>query len=168
MDDLVLGFAKELPDASASDLFAALHRICDAHVGTRLFTCSRFDLAAGQAERIFTSDPAAYPLTGLKEIVPNRWTEIVLDRKEPFLAPDIEGLRDVFPDHEKIEALGLGAAINLPVFVGGRLLGTANLLDANHRYGPATLEKLAPVLACAAMAFMAFLIEREAPQGAAS
>ena len=138
-------------------MFAALHRLCDELVGTRLFTCSRFDLQAGQAERVYTSDAVAYPLTGLKDIVPNRWTSIVLDQKRPFLSPDIKGLRDVFPDHEKIEALGLGAAINLPVFVCGQMLGTANLLDVDGRYTDETRDLLPPLMACATLAFLSHL-----------
>ncbi|WP_341366465.1 hypothetical protein [Yoonia sp. BS5-3] len=121
-----------------------------------LFTCSRFDLDAGQAERIYTSDELAYPLTGLKDIVPNRWTKTVLDGRDPFLSETVEGLRDVFPDHEKIEDLGLGAAINIPAFVNGKLLGTANLLAPDHAYSSKTLEQLAPLSICLSVTFLAY------------
>ena len=161
MDDIVQTFAERLPDATPDELFAGLHELCDATLGVRLFTCSRFDIAAGKAERIYTSDDDAYPLTGLKDIVPNRWTRIVLDDRQPFLSETIEGLRDVFPDHEKIEALGLGAAINLPVIVCGNILGTANLLDVDHKYTEDARRLLPPLTTCAALAFLGYLsIER--------
>lgn len=147
------------PDA----LFAELHRMCDSAVGAALFTCSRFDLKAGQAERIYTSDPAAYPLTGLKDIVPNRWTKTVLDGRQPFLSESIEGLRDVFPDHEKIEGLGLGAAINLPAFVNGQLLGTANLLAPDHAYTPEALRRLEPLSICITLAFLSHALVMAQP-----
>ena len=155
MDDIVQTFADLLPDAAPDALFSALHDVCDATLGVRLFTCSRFDLTAVKAERIYTSDGDAYPLTGLKDIVPIRWSRIVLDDKKPFLSETIEGLRDVFPDHEKIEALGLGAAINLPVFVCGKMLGTANLLDVDHKYTTEARRHLQPLTICATLAFLA-------------
>lgn len=154
MDDALQRFTQAVALGPTAP-FAALHTFCDETIGARLFTCSRFDLVAGQAERIYTSDAEAYPLTGLKEIVPNRWTGIVLDERRPFLATGIEELRDVFPDHAKIEALGLGAAINLPVYLGGALLGTVNLLDENGRYSAATLQQAAAMTLCATVAFLA-------------
>lgn len=159
MDKAIQAFAHRLPDATPTELLGALHQLCDETVGVKLFTCSRFDLAAGKAERIYTNNDEAYPLTGLKNIVPNRWTQIVLDEKRPFVSSTIEGLRDVFPDHEKIAALGLGAAINLPVFVRGRLLGTANLLDVPNAYSKETLKALSPVTICAALALMACALD---------
>lgn len=158
MDDVIARFAAQVAEAPSPDaLFPALHAICEDTVGVKLFTCSRFDLDAGTAERIYTNDEAAYPLTGLKDIQPNRWTRIVLEGRQTFCAETVEDLRDVFPDHEKIEALGLGAAINVPVFVGGRLLGTVNLLDADHRYSRETVDRLANFSVCATLAFLAYL-----------
>lgn len=139
--------------ATPEELFRHLEEMCRALVGVKLFTCSRFDLAARTAERIYTSNEEAYPLTGMKEIVPNRWTDIVLDRREPFLAESIEELRDVFPDHEKIEALGLGAVINLPVHDRNRFLGTINLLHVNGHYTGRSLPPLRRVCRPAAIAF---------------
>lgn len=148
-------FARAMPTATPASLFALLNRIFDDLVGVRLFTCSRFDLRAGQAERIYTNDPDTYPLTGLKEIVPNRWTGIVLDERRPFLSTHIDGVRDVFPDHEKIEALGLGSVINLPIYVSDRFLGTVNLLHEDGRYDEASLSVLKPAMLPSAITLMA-------------
>jgi GAF domain-containing protein len=148
-------FACAMPTATPASLFGLLNRICDDLVGVRLFTCSRFDLRAGQAERVYTNDPAAYPLTGLKEIVPNRWTGIVLDERRPFLSTHIDGVRDVFPDHEKIEALGLGSVINMPIFVSARFLGTVNLLHEDGWYDETSVSVLRPATLPSAIALMA-------------
>ena len=157
MVDVIARFAAQVAEAPSPDaLFQALHAICEEAVEVKLFTCSRFDLDAGTAERIYSNDAAAYPLTGMKDIQPNRWTRIVLDERQTFCAETIEDLRDVFPDHAKIEALGLGAAINVPVFVGGQLLGTANLLDVDHSYSSATVNRLADFTVCATLAFLAY------------
>lgn len=163
MDEHLSHFAALAETAAPDALFGELHRMCDAAVGVTLFTCSRFDLEVGQAERIYTSDPAAYPLTGLKDIVPNRWTKTVLDGRQPFLSETIEGLRDVFPDHEKIEGLGLGAAINLPAFVNGKLLGTVNLLAPDHVYSNDALGRLEPLTICVSLAFLAYTLEATRP-----
>ncbi len=164
MGDAIDDFARAMPTASPATLFAIVNRIFDELVGVRLFTCSRFDLCAGQAERVYTNDPDAYPLTGLKEIVPNRWTGIVLDERRPFLSTHIDGVRDVFPDHAKIEGLGLGSVINLPVFVSGHFLGTMNLLHEGGRYHEAILPVLRPAVLPSAIALMAW--QAAAPAGA--
>ena len=153
MDDLLDGSDAHLHAAAPEELFRRLEEMCEALVGVKLFTCSQFDRSAGTAERVYTSDEKAYPRTGLKEIVPNRWTDIVLDRREPFLAASIDELRDVFPDHEKIEALGLGAVINQPVHDRDRFLGTINLLHVNGHYSEESLPPLRRVRRHAAIAF---------------
>lgn len=155
MDDVLNRFIELAPDATSDQLFAELHRLCDALVGVRLFTCSSVSIEVGKAERIYTSNEEAYPLTGLKEIVPNRWTEVVLVRRKPFLSRGIDELRDVFPDHEKIEGLGLGAAINLPIFLSDRLLGTLNLLHENGRYSDRDVEALHIIALPAIVSFLA-------------
>jgi hypothetical protein len=68
-----------MPTAPPEFLFALLNAGLDKLVGVRLFTCFRFDLSTGQAERVETIDSEAYPLTGLKAIVPNRSSHIVFD-----------------------------------------------------------------------------------------
>jgi hypothetical protein len=158
LDKFPAQFAAIVPTASSDQLFAEIHRVCDALVGVKLFTCSRFNLASGNAKRIYTSNETAYPLTGLKDIVPNRWTEIVLDARAPFLAQSITDLRDIFPDHKAIEALGLGAAINLPIFVSDQLLGTVNLLNQNGHYTPDSLDALRDVQMAATIAFLSYCL----------
>ncbi|MEM1237090.1 MAG: GAF domain-containing protein [Pseudomonadota bacterium] len=161
MADLITPFAARIADAQPDEVFTALHQLCDETVGVKLFTCSRFDMTAMQAERIHTSDQQAYPLTGLKDIVPNRWTAIVLDGRKPFLADSIEELRDVFPDNDKIEALGLGAAINIPVFVGGNVLGTVNLLEVDHGYSHQSMSFMPELSVCATLSFLVYLHVRQ-------
>tara|TARA_B110000438_G_C15576822_1_gene547815 strand:- start:315 stop:800 length:486 start_codon:yes stop_codon:yes gene_type:complete len=160
LDDALNRFSDLASDATSSQLFAELHSMCDTLVGVKLFTCSSFDFVTGKAERIYTSDPEAYPLTGLKNIVPNRWTELVIDSRKPFLAKNISELRDIFSDHEKIEDLGLGAAINLPIFLSNRLLGTLNLLHENGYYSELDVRLLRMAALPAIVTFLAHDIPR--------
>ncbi len=137
--------------------FAALDRFCQDVVGHRLFSCSQFRFDAegkGTAARIYTSDEANYPTSGLKEIVPNRWTGIVIDRRETFVANSVDGFADVFPDHAFIASLGLGSVVNLPVILNGAFLGTVNLLHERDYFGPSRLALLGQVEIAAQLAFL--------------
>ena len=85
-------------------------------------------LASGEVERVYTSDPVAYPLSGRKPRRDTPWSRQVLVRGEPYYANDAAGIRFAFEDAEKILGLGLGAVINVPVKDGERVLGTLNFL----------------------------------------
>ena len=64
----------------------------------------------------------------------------VIERKQIFVANDIEGIRAVFDDHELIKSLGCESVINVPIVVGGEVLGTINCL---HEAGFYTNDKVA-------------------------
>ena len=134
-------------------LYQLLEAMCRELVGVKLFTCMTVDMSAGVARRVYTNDASAYPTFGEKPIIPNRWTERVLTRRNPFLAKTIEEVRDVFPDHEQIESLGVGATINLPVILADEVLGTLNLLDKDGSYETASVDALSPVKLPALVAF---------------
>ena len=72
--------------------------------------------------------PEAYPVFGTKEVEEGFWTGHVLDRHETFVANTIEDIAEVFDDHELIRSLGCEPVINVPVVVGGKILGTINCL----------------------------------------
>ena len=138
--------------------FEALDRLCEDVIGYQLFSCSLFDVDAegrGTAARIHTSDEDNYPTSGLKEIVPNRWTGIVIDKQETFIANSSKGFEDVFPDHAFITSLGLGSVVNLPVILNGKFLGTVNLL---HEAGYYTAERLATLGRIEVAAQLGFLV----------
>jgi GAF domain-containing protein len=120
--------------------FAALARLADAAVGARLFTLMTFDPDTREARRIYTNAPEAYPTGGTKPVNPTRWTAHVLDERRVFVANTAEEVAEVFFDHELIAALGCAAALNLPIVVADRVVGTINCLD---RAGTYTAERVA-------------------------
>lgn len=132
-------------EGDLNGLFKAIEAMCVELVGVKLFTCMTFDMTANVAQRIYTNNADAYPTFGEKPIEPNRWTKQVLDGREPFLATSVKELRDIFPDHAQIEALGVGATINLPVVVNDQVLGTVNLLDKDGGYTRSSIEALSPI-----------------------
>jgi GAF domain len=112
--------------------FADLHTRCAA-VGTRLFTVTALEEAAGLARRVYTSHPVEYPVSGTKPLTKDGWHEATILGRQTFVANTPPEFAKYFFDHELIVSLGLGSCINIPVHDGGPVLGTVNLLaEAGH------------------------------------
>ena len=121
-------------------VFRAAEAASAALIGHRLFT-ALFVVGGGtEVERIYSSDPAAYPLTGRKQMGPTPWGEHVLRQARPWLGNDMDAIRWAFPDHALIESLGCGACINIPVREGGVVVGTLNILDAAGSFDARDLD----------------------------
>ncbi len=138
--------------------FAITEAVTRAHVGCRLYTAMTSYPALGYAARIYSSDPAAYPVSGRKPIVPNAWTRKVLDGKQPFVANTIDEIAEVFPDHPLIKSLGCESCLNVPVIVAGAVRGTINILDVAGHFTPervATAMALTPLYAVVLLAALA-------------
>ena len=118
------------------NVFDALCALARNTIGARLFTLMTFDAATREARRIYSNMPDAYPEQGTKPVNQTRWTAHVLDGHHTFVANDIDGIAEVFGDHELIAALGCEAVMNVPVVIGGEVLGTINCLDRAGHYTP--------------------------------
>ena len=139
-----------------TSLFPALDELSQAVIGHKLFSCSIFRMSgseSGVAARVYSSDLKNYPVSGLKEIVPNRWTEQVILGRQTFVANSVEDFADVFPDHAFIKSLGLGSVVNLPVIFRGDFIGTVNLLHEAGYYSDVHIENLDRLVLPALMAF---------------
>ena len=116
--------------------------------GVILFTALQWIPERSSLRRLFTSHPADYPVGGEKtvEISPG-WLGTVIEDKKPFLAADLDALREVFADSELIQRLGCGAVINVPVLdAGGNVVGVLAMLDAEGRYTQQSVEAAADVV----------------------
>ncbi len=112
--------------------FADLHARCAA-LGTRLFTITALDPAAGVARRVYTSHPVEYPVAGTKPLTRDGWHQTTIIDRQTFVANTPPEFAKYFFDHALIVSLGLGSCINIPVHDGGLVLGTVNLLaEAGH------------------------------------
>lgn len=115
-----------------SNAYASLHAACAA-LGTRLFTVTTQDEAAGLARRAFTSHPVEYPVSGTKPLTRDGWYDFCIGGQQTFVANTTPEFARYFFDHALITSLGLGSCINVPVVAGGEVLGTVNLLaEENH------------------------------------
>ncbi|MFJ4210422.1 GAF domain-containing protein [Paenarthrobacter sp. NPDC089675] len=104
--------------------------------GVVLFTVLQWIPQRSGLRRLYTSHPEAYPVGAEKtvEISPG-WLGTVIEDKKPFLAPDLDSLREVFTDSALIQQLGCGAVINIPVLDDhGNVAGVLALLDAEGHY----------------------------------
>jgi GAF domain-containing protein len=119
--------------------FVSIGEAAQSRFGWKLYTAMRY-LPSGEVERVHTSNPEAYPLSGRKPRRDTAWSRQVLVRGEPYYANDAAGIRFAFEDAEKILGLGLGAVMNVPVKAGERVLGTLNFLREAGGYSPKHLE----------------------------
>jgi GAF domain-containing protein len=130
--DAVAEVLAAAPDRAA--LYAAVSDALQGLVGHRLFTLLAVLPDGEEVQRFFSSNEAAYPLTGRKRVGPTPWGEVVLKGRQPWLGRDAAAIRWAFADHELIASLGLASAINIPVIRAGTLLGTMNLLHGEHHF----------------------------------
>lgn len=120
--------------------FEALENLVQQTIGVKLFTIMQQDKARGVAWRSYSNMPHAYPISGEKPLHKNRWSEIVEDNNEIFVANTIEEIAEVFNDYALIQSLGCESCINIPVVVAGRMLGTLNCLHEAGFYNESRVQ----------------------------
>lgn len=135
--------------------FAALHALARALGPARLFTITRSDMAAGLARRAYSSDPAAYPVSGTKPINRDGYFEQTQVARKTYVNNDITTDTEHFTDFALIERLGCGAAFNMPVVLGDVVVGTVNILDARDSYPPEVVAHMEAGLRLPAMLALA-------------
>ncbi|PXA98719.1 GAF domain-containing protein [Nostoc sp. 3335mG] len=140
-------FDAAIAEAKGADAaFAALQKLTEKTVGVKLFTFMTVDMANEVARRAFTSDAANYPTSGTKPIRYDSWFDIVHKQHEYFVANTIEDIAKVFPDYELINSLGCQSVVNMPVLLGGQLVGTVNMLHETGYYTPERVATIKAVL----------------------
>ena len=129
------------PRTGFDALEAALGRL----IGHKLFTLMVLDTEKGEAERLYSNQPDAYPVRGRKPLgAMTDWGRHVIEGRRPYLGRTAADIRWAFFDHELIASLGCGSVINLLVTHDGALLGTVNMLHEEHYYRETDLEVGAP------------------------
>ena len=129
-----------VPGNQPHSAFEALKDLVVEKVGAKLFTVTTVETGTMHSERLYSNMPEAYPVYGMKPYEDNAWTDIVLTGKQTFVANSIEEIAEVFFDSELIRSLGCESCINVPLVVGGQVIGTLNCL---HEAGFYTPERVA-------------------------
>jgi hypothetical protein len=142
-------------DARPDAPWIALETLARKLIGAKLFTTMAVDMKNEVARRAYTSDPVSYPISGTKAIRYDSWFDIVHRERKSFVANTIEDIAEVFPDYELINSLGCQSVINIPVEVGGELLGTVNCLNVAHHYTPERVAASELLKMPARLAFLA-------------
>lgn len=133
----------------------ALEHLALNSVGAKLFTLTTVEPGTGEAARVYSNMPDAYPVSGRKPADFSDWSRQVLGERRTFVANTIEDIAAVFPDHPLIKSLGCESVINVPVEVNGAVVGTVNLL---HRAGFYTSDKVAAAESLKLPAALCFLL----------
>jgi hypothetical protein len=132
--------ALEEGDGQPDKAFAALEALTRDLVGVKLFTVMTSDTDKREAERVYSSMPDVYPVSGTKPYNETRWSEITLLNKQTFVANTIGDIAEVFDDHELILSLGCQSVINVPIIVGGAVIGTINCLHEEGYFTEARVK----------------------------
>jgi GAF domain-containing protein len=121
-------------------LFTAADALVRRTIGHRLFTVMRVHEASREVERLYSSNPTAYPVGGRKPKQDTRWGRVVLEEGRVFVARTPAEVRLAFADHELIESLGIGSIMNVPIGFAGRRLGTMNVCHVADWFTPEDAE----------------------------
>jgi len=88
-----------------------------------------------ELQRIWSSRPDTYPVSGRKRKTLTPWTQQLLRRAEVFVGEGDDALQEVFDDHRLITSMGLHAVVNVPlVRPDGRCFATFNVLGPRPRW----------------------------------
>jgi GAF domain-containing protein len=147
---------EDLPRACGPDAaLRILEQVRQSLLGDGLLTVNlnttpeRASDEAVELQRLWSSNPAAYPVAGRKRKAMTPWTRQLLRRCEVFVGEGDATLAEVFDDHAQIALLGLHAVINVPMLAGGRCVATFNVLGPRPQWQPheVMLVRLLAVLA---------------------
>lgn len=128
---LVVGQA-EIKDRTA--FFDVAASTAATIIGHKLFTIMAFHEQTMEVERLYSNQPDAYPAGGRKKKRDTDWGQQVLENGKPFIGRSAVDIREHFNDYEVILSLGLEAILNMPIKLGGKTIGTMNLLDEADHY----------------------------------
>lgn len=116
-----------------------------------------------QLQRLWTSNPQAFPVGGRKRKLLTPWTRQLWHRAEVFIGEGDEALAAVFDDHEHIAKLGLHAVVNVPLMLEDRCVATFNVLGPRPCWLP---QEVALIRLLALLATPSVMLAREAQSSA--
>ncbi|WP_338664918.1 GAF domain-containing protein [Pararoseomonas sp. SCSIO 73927] len=144
MPDLLPGLIEAFESAARDEgplpRIRAADRLGRALAGQQLLTAMVFDREAMTVQRLYSSHPDSYPVGGRKPKRDTPWGRQVLLEARRFEGEGEAAIREHFADHDVILGLGLRSIVNAPVVLGGRCVGTLNLLWPEPALTPERIE----------------------------
>jgi hypothetical protein len=123
------------------------------HRAGRIFTTMLLVRPDGLGERVFTTDPVAYPIPHCKPFPESGWREQVIEAAQPSLSRNMSEYLQVHIGRAVFEALGAGCLLNMPAVHAGRVVGVVNIGAVEHAYDESTVATLTPLVAALAPSF---------------
>jgi len=137
-------------------ILSAVAEVARQRLGFGLLTMLKLTPDGDEVQRIFTTDPQNYPVSGRERLGLTDWGRHVLIDQRPFLGPDRKAVSWAFPaDCDLIFSLGLGSTMNLPVTALGKTLGSLNILHAEGKHGLSHLDAAMTLIPYLAVPFLA-------------
>src|SRR5215467_2762581 len=96
IEDVADLLALAAESADPGSVFRAVERIAAETIGWRLFTILRHVEADRAVERLYSSDPTAYPIGGRKPLAKIGASHAALEKGEAFLAARKDDVRKAF------------------------------------------------------------------------
>lgn len=94
-------------------------------------------------QRIWTSDPASYPVGGRKHKAMTPWTRTLLVEHRVFRTEGRVAMTETFDDHALMASLDLHAALNVPILDGNRqCVAIFNFMGAQTAWNAAQVGAL--------------------------
>src|SRR5205085_11196171 len=109
--------------------------IAARRVDAGLVTAMRHNQAASTVERVYSSNPQAYPVGGRKVKQESDWSRHVLVEHRVLVSAGDDAIRKHYSDHAVIFGLGLHSCVNVPLVSAGKCIGTLNVLAARPEWG---------------------------------
>jgi GAF domain-containing protein len=141
---------------SPQALFDAIHQVAKRRLDAGLVTAMRHDEAAATVERLYSSNPQAYPVGGRKLKRDSDWSRHVLVEHRVLVSAGDDAIRTHYADHATIFGLGLHSCVNVPLVSERRCVGTLNMLAARADWSEDELAA-ARVLGLAALSAVLIL-----------
>ena len=139
------------PDQPQATLAAIDHIGGDA-VGHCLFSANAFRVESMEVERLYSSNPGAYPVGGRKHKKATAWGQQVLLDRRLFVGEGEQAIRAFFDDHALMRGLGVHSIVNVPVVWRGACLGVLNFAGPHPRFeaGQIAMARMLGLVAVAA------------------
>ena len=120
-----LGLALAHADQPQATL-ARIDHLGAISIGHCLFSVNAFRIESMQVERLYSSNPAAYPVGGRKNKKATAWGQQVLIERQLFIGEGEAAIRAAFDDSALMHSLGVRSIINVPVVWRDACLGVLN------------------------------------------
>jgi len=121
-------------ETRSADLFALVADELREKAGAKLVTVTAVDPNDLSYERLYSSMPEVYPVSGRKPPNATRWSQQVMENLEVFVANDYDALAEAMYDHDTIRSIGCESIVNVPLVLFGKVIGTLNCLAGKGHF----------------------------------